>query len=103
MNLDNTKAFDVLTDERVYVNADQEAIYAMVDVAGDPVSGGAVDARQQGNQLTLRFKKVDYSDPDVHDKLRTTNYGTLRIKQRFSENDYWSCLCTGAVRARHEV
>ena len=103
MNLDNAKAFEVLQDEPIYIGAAQEAVYAMVDNAGDPVSGGAVNTRQDGDQYTVRFLKTDWPAPSVHASLKTKNFGTLRMKQKFSEGDYWSCLCTGAVRARHDA
>ena len=98
MNLDNMKAFDEFRTERVFINTDPEPVYCDVSPAGDPVSGGALNARQEGDQYTLRFKKTDYASPTVHDDLKTTNYGTLKMKQAFNEGEFWSCLCTGSVR-----
>ena len=98
MNLDAPEALEVLRNERVLINGRQAPVYAHVIHAGDPVSGGALTARQDGDQFTLRFLKTEYKDPQVHDKLKTDNYGTLRMKQRFQEGDFWSCLCTGAVK-----
>lgn len=98
MELENKAAFDIFQDERVIIGSNPEPVYAIVVQAGDPVSGGALTARQDGDQYTLRFKKTEYASPAVHDTLKTTNYGTLKMKQRFSEGEYWSCLCTGSVR-----
>jgi hypothetical protein len=98
MNLDAPEALEVLRNERVLINGRQAPVYAHVTSAGDPVSGGALEARQSGDQFTLRFLKTEYPDPQVHDKLKTDNFGTLRMKQRFLEGDFWSCLCTGSVR-----
>ena len=103
MKLDNDKAFEVFRDEPVWIDDAQDAVYAMVDNAGDPVSGGAINTRQDGDQYTLRILKTDWPAPVVHASMRTKNFGTLRIKQKFSENDYWSLLCTGKVRARHDA
>lgn len=103
MNLDNDKAFEVFETEPIYIGDSQQAVYAMVDLAGDPVSGGALNTRQDGNQFTVRIKKTDWASPSVHASMKTENFGTLRMKQKFSEGDYWSLLCTGTVRARHEV
>lgn len=98
MNLDNPAALKVLMTERVLINSKIAPVYCQVLTAGDPVSGGALDARQEGDHLTLRFLRSDYDSPQVHDKLQTTNYGTLRMKQRFLEGEFWACLCTGEVR-----
>lgn len=102
MELDFTAAYTDLTTERVLINTRQAPAYCHVQNAGDPVTGGSLNARQDGDQYTLRFKVVDYPDPQVHDKLKTVNYGTLRMKQRFREGDLWACLCTGLVRGRHD-
>lgn len=97
MNLDNTAAIKDLMTERVLINSSIASVYCQVIDAGDPVSGGALTARQDGDHKTLRFLKTEYKSPQVHDKLKTVNYGTLRMKQRFSEGDFWACLCTGNV------
>lgn len=96
----------IIRDERVKIKTVknvQMTVYASVIYAGDPVSGGALESRQKGDQFTLRFLKVDYPDPQVHDKLTTTNYGTLRMKQTFHEKDFWACLCTGSVRGGRDL
>ena len=103
MNLDFPESIKELQTERCVVTGLQAPIYAHVIEAGDPVSGGALNARQDGNQFTLRFLKKDYPSPAVHDKVKTTNYGDLRMKQRFNEGELWSVLCTGKVRGRHGV
>ncbi len=98
MNLDNPAAIKVLMTERVQIKGKIAPVYCQVLSAGDPVSGGALTARQDGDQFTLRFLKTEYKDPQVHDKLETTNYGIMTIKQRFLEGDFWACLCTAAVK-----
>lgn len=98
MNLDFPAALDELRTEPVKIGDRSEVVYAQVISAGDPVSGGALNARQDGDQLTLRFLKTEYPSPEVHDTLSTSNYGTLKMKQAFPEGDFFACLCTGKVR-----
>ena len=80
------------------IESSESPVYAQVISAGDAVSGGSLTARQDGDQYTLRFLKTDYDSPKVHDTLKTENFGTLKMKQRFSEGDFWACLSTGAVK-----
>lgn len=104
MNLDMPSS--VIRDERVKIKTvknRQMTKYASVISAGDPVSGGALNARQDGDQYTLRFLKVDYPDPQVHDKLTTTNHGELKMKQSLPEGEFWACLCTGSVRGGRDL
>jgi len=103
MNLDFPESVDVLRNERVVIGDRSEPVYCQVIYAGDPVSGGAIRAQQKGDQFTLRFLKTDYPAPEVHDSLKTANYGTLRMKQKFSEGDFWACLCTGSVRGGRDL
>ena len=103
MNLDFPGAIQDLQTERVVIQGRRESVYCHVIIAGDPVSGGSLNARQDGDQYTLRFLKKDYLAPKVHDRLKTTNYGTLSMKQSFNEGEFWACLCTGTVRGRHSA
>lgn len=103
MNLDNTNAFTVLMTERVKINASLKNVYVEITSAGDPVDGGAINARQNGNQFIMRVKKIDYPAPAVHDKLLTTNFGTLRTKQWFAEGEMWAVMATGATKGDRDV
>jgi hypothetical protein len=103
MNLDFPESIDVLRTEPVKIGDRKETVYAQVIDAGDPVSGGAIRAQQKGEQYTLRFLKTEYPDPALHDSLKTQNFGTLKMKQAFSEGKFWACLSTGSVRGGRDI
>jgi hypothetical protein len=98
MNLDNVGAFAELQTELVAISGQQASIYFHVIQGGDPMQGGAVGAQQSGDQYVMRCNKSEYLAPAVHDKLTTTNYGVLRVKQFFTEGDMLVVLATGNVR-----
>ena len=65
-------------------------------------SGGQNTNRQMGDVYVLRCSLASYLAPAIHDKLITTNYGTLEVKQISPEGDYYVLRCLGKVTNRAE-
>lgn len=105
MNIDSERGIDALRTEAVRVSSNPATVYCSVSEGGFPESGGATVARQEGQQYTLRFKATDYAKPTpkVHDKIYTTNYGTLEVKQVFIEGRHYAIRATGKVAGRMEI
>jgi hypothetical protein len=103
MELDSTRGIDTLMTERIRIGSSQSSINASVVRATYPQSGGASSGRQDGDQYSVRVKKIDYTSPKPHDQIITTNYGTIEVKQAFPEGVHWAIRATGKTAVRVEI
>lgn len=103
MNIDSDRGIDVLRTEPVRANGRVSTFHCSVSAGGFPEAGGSSTARQDGDQYTFRCRKTDYPLPLVHDILHTDNYGSLEVKERFSEGNYWALRVTGKVKGRTDL
>jgi hypothetical protein len=104
MNLDNPAALNAFFTEpckvlRAGVALDIRFLAVLVP-GGDPMSGGAHQAHQVGDQYVMKLPRLSWADPgpQVHDKIITTNFGTVDVKQAFKEGSFWSVMLTGETR-----
>lgn len=102
MILDSNRGINTLLTE-AFVLPSGPTAYFSVEAGGFPESGGVSVARQEGDQYVLRCLKTAYVAPAVHDKLVSTTYGTLEVKQIYAEGFCWALRVTGKVAGRRDI